>query len=72
MGDCAFRFKIAACSQKDPCSCVWPAQEIKKPPQLEAYLCVNYLRAAALNKSERRFSVCSFLTRIARKDSTFK
>lgn len=38
-------------------SCVWPTQEIKKPLQLEAYLCLNYLRMVDLNESEAGFSV---------------
>lgn len=36
---------------------MWPTQEIKKPLQLEAYLCLNYLRVADLNESEAGFSV---------------
>lgn len=57
---------------KDPCSCVWPAQEIKKPLQLEAYLCVNYLGAADLNKSETRFSVRSVVTCVVSENFPFK
>lgn len=38
-------------------SCVWPTQEIKKPLQLEAYLCLNYLRMVDLNESEAGFSM---------------
>lgn len=51
--------------------CVWPTQEIKKPLQLEAYLCVNYLTRVDLNKSETRFSMCSFLTRVVGNNSKF-
>lgn len=38
-------------------SCVWPTQEIKKPLQLEAYLCLNYLRMVDINESEAGFSM---------------
>lgn len=51
---------------------MWPTQEIKKPLQLEAYLCVNYLTRVDLNKSETRFSMCSFLTRVIGNNSKFK
>ena len=37
---------------------VWPTQEIKKPLQLCAYLCVNYLGTADLNKSGTKFNMC--------------
>lgn len=42
---------------RDLDSCVWPTQEIKKPLQLEAYLCLNYLRMVDINESEAGFSV---------------